>query len=120
MIDAVWAREFAADWIAAWNSHDLDRILAYYADDFEMTSPFILERTGTPSGRLKGKAAVGAYWRIGLAATPPLHFELIDVLPGVSSMVLYYRSLGRKMAAEVLVFDEAMLIVSGIAHHRDP
>ena len=26
------------EWISAWNSHDLERILALYADDAEMTS----------------------------------------------------------------------------------
>jgi ketosteroid isomerase-like protein len=37
---------FASDWIAAWNSHDLDRILAHYEDDFEMTSPLIVALVG--------------------------------------------------------------------------
>ena len=26
------------EWISAWNSHDLERILALYAEDAEMTS----------------------------------------------------------------------------------
>jgi ketosteroid isomerase-like protein len=30
MIDAAFAQRFAADWIAAWNRHDLDAILAHY------------------------------------------------------------------------------------------
>ena len=30
------ANEFAAEWIEAWNAHDLDRILSHYTDDFEM------------------------------------------------------------------------------------
>ena len=33
------SRRFAAEWIEAWNAHDLERILAHYADDFEMASP---------------------------------------------------------------------------------
>ena len=31
-----FVHRFAAEWIAAWNSHDLERILAHYTDDFEM------------------------------------------------------------------------------------
>ena len=50
MIDRKWAREFAVEWIAAWNAHDLDRILSHYADDFEMRSPLIAERMGVASG----------------------------------------------------------------------
>ena len=38
MIDSTWAHEFAREWIAAWNSHDLELILSHYADDFEMAS----------------------------------------------------------------------------------
>ncbi len=30
MIDQEFAAHFAADWIAAWNSHDLERILVHY------------------------------------------------------------------------------------------
>ena len=41
-----FAELFASDWIAAWNSHDLDRILAHYEDDFEMTSPLIVALVG--------------------------------------------------------------------------
>jgi uncharacterized protein (TIGR02246 family) len=26
------------EWVAAWNSHDLERVLALYAEDSEMTS----------------------------------------------------------------------------------
>ena len=33
------ARSFAADWIEAWNSHDLDRIMTHYAEDLVLVSP---------------------------------------------------------------------------------
>ncbi|MEI8247817.1 MAG: hypothetical protein WCI51_18415 [Lentisphaerota bacterium] len=35
------ALEFATEWIAAWNSHDLNRVLSHYSEDFETSSPFI-------------------------------------------------------------------------------
>ena len=37
MIDLPVAERFAADWIDAWNRHDLDAILAHYADDFDLS-----------------------------------------------------------------------------------
>ena len=115
-----FATRFAAEWIAAWNSHDLTRILAHYADDFEMFSPLIIERVGEASGVLRGKEKVGAYWKIGLAASPPLRFELIDVYAGVSSLTIHYRSVGRRIAAEVLEFDAQCRVVRGRAHHGGP
>ena len=39
MLERAWAQAFAEEWIAAWSSHDLERILAQYTDDFEMSSP---------------------------------------------------------------------------------
>lgn len=117
MIDSTWAHEFAREWIAAWNSHDLERILSHYTDDFEMSSPLIIERMQEPSGKLKGKEQIMPYWQKGLAAAPPLQFELLDVFAGVDSIVIYYRSIGRKMACEVLFFNAQRLVVQGVAHY---
>jgi ketosteroid isomerase-like protein len=119
MIDAKWAKEFAGDWIASWNSHDLDRILSHYTDDFEMVSPFIITRMKEPSGTLKGKEKVRPYWQIGLAAQLPLKFELIEVLIGVKSIALHYRRTSGKPAIEILVFNDEGKVVRGIAHYSD-
>ena len=62
MLTKTDAERFAAEWIAAWNSGDLARILAHYAADFIFDSPFIPVVAGEPSGVLRGKAGVA---RIG-------------------------------------------------------
>ncbi len=117
MIDPTWAHQFAEEWINAWNAHDLDRILAHYADDFEMSSPLIVERMKEKSGTLKGKTAVRPYWQIGLDATPPLKFELIDIFVGVDSITLYYRRTNGKTAAETLIFNARGQVFKGMAHY---
>lgn len=121
MIDAAFAKRFAADWIAAWNRHDLDAILAHYADDFEMASPLIPQLAGEPAGRLRGKSRVGAYW--ARALTPPaltmaprLRFELIGILMGVDSVALHYRS-RRGPAMEVFQFDPDGKVIRAAAHY---
>jgi len=116
MLTIDFANHFAADWIAAWNAHDLPRILSHYADDFEMSSPYIAQLLGEPSGTLKGKAAVGNYWRRGLERTPTLHFELVSTLVGVDSLVLYYKG-ARGMAAEAFFFDASGKVVRACAHY---
>ena len=45
-------------WIESWNSHDLERILAHYTDDLEISSPLITERLRVAREVLKGKSAV--------------------------------------------------------------
>lgn len=116
MIDRTFAEHFAADWIDAWNRHDVDRILAHYADDFEMSSPVIVEIAGEPSGRLKGKEAVGSYWRKALELLPDLHFDLLATLVGVNSITLYYNGV-RGPSAEVFHFDESGKVARALAHY---
>lgn len=116
MFDADWARKFAVEWIAAWNAHDLERILSHYTEDFEMRSPLIVERWGVSSGVLRGKEAIRPYWQQGLAAQPPLHFELRETLVGIDTIAIYYLSTRRnRMVAEVLRFNEEGRVVSGAA-----
>lgn len=111
------AQAFANDWVSAWNAHDLDRILSHYSDDFEMTSPVIVQLLGEPSGTLKGKAAVGRYWSMALQRVPDLQFELLSVLVGVRSVTLYYRGVKGRLSAEVFEFDEAGKVVSAAAYY---
>lgn len=112
-----FARTFSADWIAAWNSHDLPRILEHYTDDFAMRSPGIVAM-GAPSGILKGKTNVAAYWEKALKAQPDLTFDLIDVFAGVQSLAIHYNSRGRRENVEVLEFNADCKVVRGSAHWK--
>lgn len=116
MLSREFANRFAQEWIDAWNSHDLERVLAHYADDFEMSSPYIAQIAGEPSGMLKGKPAIAAYWAHALTLMPTLHFELHSTLVGAESLVIYYRG-ARGMAAEVFFFDSNGLVVKVSAHY---
>lgn len=115
MLDAEWARSFARDWIDSWNSHDMERILSHYTRDFEISSPLVVQRMNNPAGTVKGLEAVRAYWEPSLVAEPPLRFELIDLLVGINSITLYYRSVGRRIVAETLMFDEQRRAVKAMS-----
>jgi ketosteroid isomerase-like protein len=117
MITDQFAQEFADEWIAAWNSHDLERIFSHYTDDFEMSSPYIVERMGEPSGTLRGKAAIRPYWTPALTSQPPLHFELQQVYAGTDSITIAYRRMDGRLAAEVLFFNNEGKAVKGVAHY---
>ena len=113
-----FAERFADEWIAAWNSHDLDRILSHYEDDFEMSSPIIRVLAGEPSGKLRGKLAVGAYWATALQKAPDLRFELVATLAGVDSVTVFYKG-HRGLSAEVLHFGPGGKIRAAFAHHTE-
>jgi len=116
MLTIEFAENFAKDWIAAWNSHDLALILSHYADDFVMSSPRIADIAGEPLGILKGKPAIAAYWGKALALIPNLHFELLSVLLGVDSITVYYKGFSG-MAAEVFFFSTNFEVTRAYAHY---
>ena len=117
MIDAAHARRFAAEWIDAWNAHDLERVLAHYADDFEMASPVIVQVAGEPSGVLRGKERVAAYWKKALALRPDLHFTLERVLVGAESVAIAYRG-HRGASVETFWFGADGKVVRAAAHYE--
>ncbi|HBD12773.1 MAG TPA: nuclear transport factor 2 family protein [Porticoccaceae bacterium] len=115
-MDKEQARKFADEWLAAWNAHDLKRILSHYEEDFEMASPAIVSLMGQASGILKGKQSVGEYWSQALEKYPQLHFQLEHVLCGANSVTLIYQGvLG--LSAEVFHFSAAGKVSRAYAHY---
>jgi hypothetical protein len=117
MLDKRFADEFSREWIESWNAHDLPRILGHYADDLEMSSPLIAQLVGQPSGFLKSKSAVAAYWRKALDLVPDLHFTLTNCFVGAESLVISYKSSLGRAAAETLVFNSERLVCRAFAHY---
>lgn len=112
------AEAFAAEWVAAWNAHDLERILSHYADPLEFISPLVVERLGRDDGAIRSKAELRGYFAAGIAPGSPLSFELIDVLPGVSSVTLYYRNHRGRTVAETMFFGPGGLVERAAVHYR--
>ncbi|MGK5533763.1 nuclear transport factor 2 family protein [Streptomyces sp. URMC 129] len=103
-MDLAAAQKFADEWVAGWNSRDLDRILAHYTDDVVFTSPKIVQILGDPSGEVRGKEALRAYWAAGLRLLPGLHFTVEDVRASVDTVVINYRNENGQSVSEVLTF----------------
>ena len=119
MLSRERALEFAKEWIDAWNAHDLNQILSHYSDDFEMTSPRIVQMMNEPTGILKGKKNVRKYWEKSLDISPNLRFELIEVLIGADSLVIYYHNVTRnKIAAEVFILGSDGQLIKSMAHYN--
>jgi len=110
MIDA---QDFAREWIAAWNTRDLDRILGHYAAEIVLLSPLAQRRLG--NGRVEGIAALRDYWQGGLAANPGLRFDLETVLVGHESLTILYRNHLGQRVAETVEFDAAGKVVRSSA-----
>jgi hypothetical protein len=109
----------AKEWLAAWNAHDLERILVHYAEDVELISPFVARLSGGEESVVRGSEALRAYFARGLQAFPNLRFEFIRLYPGVRSCVLEYRSINGLRSAEVMEYDEHGKIRRVLAHYCD-
>jgi len=100
---------FAAEWCAAWNAHDLDRVLAHFHEDVTFTSPVAASLLPETGGVLRGKTALRAYWEEGLRRIPDLRFEIEAVFAGVDALVIRYRNQKGIAVAEVLVFETGLV-----------
>jgi hypothetical protein len=111
------AQEYALEWIASWNSHDLDRILSHYADDVEVISPLVETILGPGRVTVRGKERLREYWGRALAKYPDLHFRLYRAYAGPRSVVLHYQSVQALVSAECLEFDATGLVCRVLAHY---
>ena len=104
-------------WVEAWNARDLERVLTLYDDATVMTSDRIPGLGFDPSGTVRGKESLRAYWSKALGLIPNLHFTLIDVYVSPDSLVVFYENERGKKICEYLRVNDAGLIVQGSANH---
>ena len=115
--DPAFCADLGKQWIDAWNSHDLERILALYSDDSEMTSDKIPLLGLDPTGTLRGKDRLRQYWSKGLQLIPNLHFTLIDVYVSPDSLVVFYENERGAKICEYLRLNADGKIRQGSANH---
>ena len=115
MIDKTFAETFTNEWISAWNTHDLDRIISHYASELEFKSPLIVERYNDPTGTITTRDKLKEYFNIGLTNNTALHFELIDLTIGVDGITLYYKNARGGQTAEYFEFNSAGKVTLSIS-----
>jgi ketosteroid isomerase-like protein len=114
-MDAETAAAFARAWVRAWNDHDLDAILAHYAEDVDFHSPRIRGVTGEDVSSLRGKAALRGYWGAALEQARELYFEIDQVFAGSDALTIVYTNHRQQLVAETFVFDASGKVVRAIA-----
>ena len=115
--DRAFCAALGQQWIDAWNSRDLERVLALYSDETEMTSDKIPLLGFDPSGTVRGKERLRQYWSKGLQMLPNLHFTLIDVYVSPDSLVVFYSNERGAKICEYLRLNADGKIRQGSANH---
>jgi ketosteroid isomerase-like protein len=107
------AQAFADEWIAAWNSHDLDRVLSHYAPEIVFLSPIAQKLVS--NGRVVGISALRSYWEKALANLPQLKFQLLKVLVGHACLTVLYVNHRNQQAAETFEFASGGKVIRSFA-----
>lgn len=113
------ALDSAKKWCDAWNRRDIDSVIEHYADNVRFGSPTIITRLGIKNGWIEGKQKLREHFTTGMKKEG-LHFELVEVLMGVSSVVVVYRRENGSFVADVNEFDSDGKIVVAQAFYGKP
>lgn len=101
---------FAQDWVAAWNAHDVEAVLAHFHDDVLFTSPLARLVDPASDGTVRGKAALRRYWTTALGKNPDLAFALTGSFTGVDSLLIVFRNEKGEDRIEVLRFRDGLVV----------
>jgi 3-hydroxy acid dehydrogenase / malonic semialdehyde reductase len=89
--EAIQTAPLAERWLAAWNAHDVERIVSLYAADARHTSARV-RAFGGETDTLDGRETIAAYFRRGLERYPRLRFSPVSVSSGPRTVVIEYRA----------------------------
>jgi 3-hydroxy acid dehydrogenase/malonic semialdehyde reductase len=117
--EAIGTAPLAERWLAAWNAHDLESIMALYAAEARHTSKRV-RALGGDDETLHGRDAIADYFRRGLQHYPTLRFEPMSVSTGPRTVVIEYRRFGVdavEPTVELLELDQDGLILHSRVYH---
>ena len=116
--------EIGRAWMRAFNAHDVDALVALYADDATHTSPKIRAlhpgARGPDAGKLVGKAALATWWRDANARLPNLRYEETAITANADRVIVEYLRHAPNEAvmpvAEVFEIAAGKIIASRVYH----
>ncbi len=80
----------AVAWLDAFNRHDVDGLIALYADDATHTSPKIRVLHPETGGTIVGKPAIRAWWAGAVARLPGLSYQAATITATAERAVIEY------------------------------
>lgn len=105
-------KDFSNQWINAWNSHDINKIIEHYAEEVVFHSPYISLLKFNAQGVITNRSDLKRYFEIGLNAYPNLEFKLHNCFIGINSIVIYYTSVNGTLAAEMFTLNNHLKATS--------
>jgi hypothetical protein len=112
-----FAKNFADEWIRAWNDKDIEAIMSHYADSVVFSSHFILRSQINDKGTIYGKNELRRYFEKALEKNPDLHFDVKHIMVGIKSITLIYIRSKTMLASETMILNDEGKVVEGLSHY---
>jgi ketosteroid isomerase-like protein len=107
-------------WFAAFNAHDLDKLLSLYDDEAQHFSPKLKIRHPETNGLVTGKEALKTWWQEAFESLPTLQYKVTSLTSNSDNVFMeYIRSVENEvdlLVAEILVIKDGMIIASRVYH----
>ena len=117
---AVSLRSHADAWLSAWNDHDLDAVMACYAQDVDFVASTVTRRWGRPDGRLEGRTELRQHFELGLELAPNLTFTEESFLTAPAGYAILYQRENGNRVLDVVEVDYMGLAKRVRAFYQDP
>lgn len=112
--------KIAENWFEAFNTHDLERLLALYHQDAQHFSPQLKVRKPETNGLISGKDALKDWWQDAFTRLPKLHYKIIHILADENVVFMeYLRTVPGEddmRVMEVLEIENDLIIYSRVYH----
>lgn len=113
-------QSIAFRWFEAFNTKQLEKLLALYDDEAQHFSPKLKIRQPETKGLVVGKSAMRAWWQDAFDRLPGLHYKVTSLTANTDRVFMeYIRQVDGEedmLVAEVLEVREGKIIASRVYH----
>ena len=110
----------AFKWFAAFNEHDLEKLLSLYDDRAQHYSPKIKIKSPESTGLISGKDALRNWWKYAFDNIPTLKYEVKSLTSNEYRVFMeYIRKVEGEpdlMVAELLMIEDNKIVFSKVFH----
>jgi limonene-1,2-epoxide hydrolase len=113
-------QQIAIRWFDAFNTKNLENILALYDEDAQHFSPKLKIRQPETNGLIIGKEAMRVWWQDTFDSLPTLHYKVTSLTANSDRVFMEYtrQVLGEAdmLVAEVLDIKDGKIVFSRVYH----
>ena len=113
-------QQIAIRWFDAFNTKNLENLLALYDEDAQHFSPKLKIRQPETNGLIIGKEAMRVWWQDAFDSLPTLHYKVTSLTANTDRVFMEYtrQVLGEAdmLVAEVLDIKDGKIVFSRVYH----